>query len=176
MVGRGGEQLRHLGSPADARRAGARDFDLVHPLERRHTADRLFRKRPPVGQGAQQPPVEVDRRSAHSGDDPGLGEPGIVETHEDDLAPGRAGTDGPEDRERDLDPLSPIHLGDAHTGPARSRIGEPDRVDGGRRDRQSRQHTHQHEVLQASSSNGHPTPNLSRIRYVFRDTRVQFDP
>jgi len=68
------------------------------------------------GKRAQQPTVKVDRRTAHAGDDAGVLEARVVEANEDDLAVGGPGANDPQDRERDLNPLATIHLGDAHPG------------------------------------------------------------
>ena len=108
---------------------GRGGFDLQHACKRGHASDRLLCERPTEGERAQQPAVEVDRRTAHARDDAGVLEARVVEANEDDLAVGGPGTYGPQNRERDLNPFAAIHLGNAHPGPSRGRVRQGQMID-----------------------------------------------
>ena len=89
---RGGEALaRHrqlearLAGRAHARHRGR----VLHLLDRRDAGDRLLRERADrVGDGANQPAIDVDRAAAHALGDAGLGERPAFEPRQDQVAPG----------------------------------------------------------------------------------------
>ena len=106
-----------------------------HPDKRCDPADGLLRERPTEGQGPEQTTIDIDRGAAHPGDDSGVTKPLVLETNEHHLAFRRPRANRPDDRERDLNDLAAVHLGDADPRRARFDLGgvdDLDRLCGGR--------------------------------------------
>ena len=94
--------------------------DLQHALDGRDAANWIFRERPTVGERPDEPPIHVDRASAHARDDPRVLQSDARHAREDQVLFGRETLQEPDDLDIEfLDSLSVAQVGHAvalHSG------------------------------------------------------------
>jgi hypothetical protein len=140
---RTGGQRGEAGEGGRGRNGGvAARRDSPHRGEGRDAGERLAGERPSEGDGTEQLPVYVDRRAAHPSHHPGTSQALVGEADQHGAAVRPDSVQHPEDLHRNLAPLPPGPLGDAHAllaGPNGGRV-EPSQGGRQREGQQERSH------------------------------------